>query len=305
MQLSNRDLELFLCVAEERSFTKAAARSNLSQSALSSRIKALEKGLGVALFDRTTRWVELTAEGRVFEASARRLHHEFTEMVRNFHDYAARRKGRVSIAALPSICAAWLPELFIKFQALYPGIVLSLADKVSEECLDLVRSGGAEIAITSTQGDDDELMATTIGQDTYYLICQPGHPLLTKPELTAEDLAQHPFVHVARDASVRQHLDAALHPVVLRHVLEVQYMGTIAGMVEAGLGISIIPALSHWQFRRDTLASRPVNIPNLARPIQILKRRGHVLSPAAQAFYEHVLRQRRSLELITSGANGG
>lgn len=75
-------------------------------------------------------------------------------------------------------------------------------------------------------------------------------------------------------------------------------MATIARMVEAGLGISIVPALSLWQFRRAGLSSRPLELPHLARPIHLLKRRGYGLSHAAMALFDHLIHQKKSLAVL-------
>ncbi|MBS7700682.1 MULTISPECIES: LysR family transcriptional regulator [unclassified Chelatococcus] len=319
MNISRRDLALFLAVAEERSFTRAAARCNLSQSALSSRIRQIEEELKATLFDRTTRSVELTSEGRLFEETARRLYNEFTEVLENFRDCAARRKGWVRIAALPSVCAVWLPSIIATFRARYPGIQLLLNDALSETCLDLVRTGQADLAITSALGREDDLQALVLGTDYFHVVCPVGHPLLLQEEITAQDLARYPFIHVARNSSVRQHVDIALNPITMDARLEVQYMGTMAGLVEAGVGITIVPALALWQFRRPVLGSRRLSIPKLARPLHLLKRRGHSLSAAAKAFYDLVLQERASFEYVAReggtdgseamgvalGANGG
>ncbi len=96
MDISQRDLQVFLALAEEKSFTRAATKCHLSQSAFSSRIRLLETGLGTTLFDRTTRSVELTNDGRLFEISAQQLYKEFSEILENFQDHAARRKRVVT-----------------------------------------------------------------------------------------------------------------------------------------------------------------------------------------------------------------
>lgn len=298
MDISKRDLELFLVLADERSFTRAALKSNISQSALSSRIKILEDHLGVVLFDRTTRAVELTNEGKLFEVSARKLYSELSSVIDSFRDQAARRKGRVKIGAIPSLCSSWLPEVFVKFRALYPGIELHLTDGLQQNCLDMLRSGAIDLAVTSSAEDMEDLQATLVGTDYFHLVCPTDHPLLAKDEITPADLVEYPFVQVSERSSVRPLIDAALHPLVAEARLEVQYMGTIAGMVEAGLGISVVPALSLWQFKRPSIASRLVLPDRLSRPIHIFKRRGHTMSPAAQALYEHALQHRKGLEAL-------
>jgi DNA-binding transcriptional LysR family regulator len=276
----------------------------LSQSALRSRIKQIEDELKTTLFDRTTRSVELTSEGRIFEEMARRLYNDFTEVLENFRDYAERRKGWVRVAALPSVCAAWLPGIIAQFRSRYPGIQFFLTDGLSETCLEMVKTGQADLAITSATGHEDDLQATMLGTDFFHVVCPVGHPLLEKDDISVEDLASYPFIHVSRHSSVRQHVDAALSPVAMDARIEVQYMGTIAGLVEAGIGITIVPALSLWQFRRPQLGSRRLTIPRLARPLHLLKRRGHSLSAAARAFYDLLLQERTSFEYIAREGGG-
>ena len=96
MNVSVRQLRAFITLAEQRSFTRAAALTHLSQPAFSALIRALEDALGLRLFDRSTRHVELTVEGRAFEGSARRVLGEFDGALAGVRDHAARRRGRRS-----------------------------------------------------------------------------------------------------------------------------------------------------------------------------------------------------------------
>lgn len=298
MDMSRRDLQVFLTLAEEKSFTRAAAKCHLSQSAFSSRIRLLEIGLGATLFDRTTRSVELTNDGRLFEISAQRLYKEFSEVLENFQDHAARRKGNVRIATLPSLCSSWLPTVLARFRASYPGIELAVVDDLSEICLDLLRSGQVDLAINSMMSSVDDLQATPIGTDQFHLVCPTGHPLLKVRQVSAEELVKHPFILQSRRSSVRQHIELAVRPLALKTSMEVHYMATIAGMVGAGLGLSIVPGLSLWQFERAGLASRPLNLPQLARPIHLLKRRGYSLSAAASTLFDHITHEKSSLAAL-------
>jgi LysR family transcriptional regulator, carnitine catabolism transcriptional activator len=304
MDISRRDLQVFLTLAEEKSFTRAAARCHMSQSAFSSRIRLLEDGLGATLFDRTTRSVELTNDGRLFEISAQRLYKEVSEVLENFQDHAARRKGSVRIATLPSLCSSWLPTLLAQFRASYPGIDLSIVDDLSEVCLELLRSGHVDLAITSMMSSVDDLQATTIGTDQFHLVCPVGHPLLKAKEISAEEFVKHPFILQSRRSSVRQHIEFAVRPLTIKTSMEVQYMATIAGMVGAGLGISIVPGLSLWQFERTGLSSRPLELPHLARPIQLMKRRGYSLSAAAAALFDHIVHEKGSLAVLARQGSG-
>src|SRR2546423_11957533 len=117
MNVSTRQLRAFLALVETRNFTRAAAATHLSQPAYSALIRQLEDALGVRLFDRSTRHVDLTAEGVEFEVSARRVLDEFEAALSGMHERATRLRGRVSIALLPSLAADWLPAEMAGFTA--------------------------------------------------------------------------------------------------------------------------------------------------------------------------------------------
>jgi DNA-binding transcriptional LysR family regulator len=292
MNLSTRDLRAIIALVDERNFTRAAERCHLSQSAFSSMIRSIEDNLGARLFERTTRNVELTPEGKLFEASARRVLADLDDMVGNFRDYATRQKGRVSIAALPSMAAGWLPNILAEFRARHPGVEIELFDLLSDQCLALVRAGRADLAIASAGPQEKDLLTEELCADRFHLVHPKDHPLSALANIRLKDLAEYPFVHLARTSSVRQHLDAALHPLQMRTLLEVEQLSTVAALVEAGLGITVVPALTLFHFRKPVFAVRPLKLPNLMRRIYIVRRRGHSLSAAAVGLYELMLRRK-------------
>ncbi len=289
MDLSNRDLQFFLILAEEKSFTRAASRCHLSQSAFSSRIVQIERMVGAKLFERTTRFVELTPEGLIFYESAQRLHNDFNEVLSDFRDYASRRRGNVCIATIPSVAASWLPAALARFRERHSGINLSLIDTLSSECLQLVRAGKADFAIAVSMPDSEDLDIIRVATDEFYLVSRMDHPLAFKAELNLEDIARYPFVHLSRGSSIRQHLDIALHPTKMQGKLEVRYLATLAGLVEAGIGISLIPAMTLPKFNHPSLMARPFSMPGLGRTIIIARRHGRVLSLAAKALFDQVV----------------
>ncbi len=128
MNVSTRQLQAFIALAEQRSFTRAAVSCHLSQPAFSALIGQLEEALGIRLFDRSTRHVEATTEGREFEISARRVLAEFHAALAGVRDQLARRRGRVSIALLPSLAAGWLPQILQVYSTRHPGIEIEVAD---------------------------------------------------------------------------------------------------------------------------------------------------------------------------------
>lgn len=283
--LSTRQLRAFLALAEQRSFTRAAQQVHLSQPAFSALICTLEESLDARLFDRSTRSVELTAEGRLFEASARQLLGDFGAAVGHLRDHLQLRTGRVSLAALPSLAAGWLPAIVAEYKAQWPGVELNLHDSLSDDCLDLLRGGVVEFALASTGANSAGLQTEVLCADGFHLVCRKDHPLAKRKatDIKLKDLTPYPFVHLARNSSVRQRLDAALHPMQLKTVLEVEHLATVAGMVEAGLGISVVPALTLFHFQRPALVTRPLKLAGLKRRIYVVQREGESLSVAAQA----------------------
>ncbi len=288
INLSTRELRAFVALAEQRNFTRAAAQSHLSQPAFSALIQQLEATLGLRLFDRSTRSVVPTAEGQAFEASAREVLAAFEDAVAGMHDQAARRRGRVSVALLPSLAAGWLPSVFAGFRAEYPGIELQVADVLSEPCIERVRRGEADFALAATRADTPELSAEPFCSDDFDLVCPVGHPLATMAEPRPRDVAAFPFIHLSRTSSVRQYLDAATQPQAMHTVMEVDQLATVMGMVRAGIGISVVPWLTLFHFRAADVVTRRLGWPGLKRQLFLVRPRDRSLSIAAQAFYEWV-----------------
>ncbi len=108
-------------------------------------------------------------------------------------------------------------------------------------------------------------------------------------------------MHLSRTSSVRQYLDAALHPLQMRTLMEVDQLATVMGMVRAGLGISVVPSLTLFHFRQPGLVTRPLSWPGLTRHIYLVRRRDRSLSLAAQSLYDWVLQRRPAAESLAAG----
>lgn len=302
MNISTRQLDAFLALTAHRSFTRAAAQCHLSQPAFSALIRALEDDVGVRLFDRSTRHVDLTAEGENFLESAARIRAEMDAALTSLRDAATLRRGRVSIALLPSLAAGWLPGVLAGYRAQYPGIELDIADVLSEPCIERVAAGKADFALAAIRADTPELQAEPFCRDGFHLVCRKDHPLAqpatrqtrnkTQASVALQDLAAWPFVHLARTSSVRQYLEAAFHPQAMKTLMEVEQLATVMGMVRAGLGISVVPTLTLFHFDQPDLVTRPLALPGLTRQIYLVRRRERSLSVAAQALYTQVMQHR-------------
>jgi LysR family carnitine catabolism transcriptional activator len=292
MNISTRELRAFIALADHKHFTRAAERCFLSQSAFSALIQGLEAELGARLFERSTRRVDLTAEGRVFEESARRLLAEFNLARDELKDHVEKRKGRVALAALPSLVAGWLPVILKEYRDRYPGVSIELADTLSDECLDLVRRGRADFALCAAGAEMAGLDAEPLCTDEFYVVMHRDHPLARKKSLVAADLLNHPFIHLSRTSSVRQLLDAALHPAHINGIMDVAHLASVASLVSNNIGISVIPFLALFQFSLPNLVVRPLRQPKIVRTIYVVRQSDKQLSAAAEALLA-LLKKRR------------
>ncbi|MBV8621640.1 MAG: LysR family transcriptional regulator [Curvibacter sp.] len=281
---SSSDLQAFAALVQTRHFTRAAERCHLSQSAFSQKIRRLESMVGVRLFERSTRQVSLTPEGEQLSREVLRIERELQQALGQLSDLAGLRAGRVAVAALPSIAAVWLPQLLARWRALHPQVTLTLHDSLAHVGLALLREGKVDLALTAG-GDLREFETELLRTEPYWLVCPGGHRLAARRRVHWADLAGEEVIQLARSSSVRQQLDRLAAAQVLRSSpLEVEQLATLAALVRAGLGVSLVPELTLFHFRGPGLAAVPLAEPELTRPLWLARRKGQALSVAAQAF---------------------
>lgn len=283
MDIATRHLKAFLALVEKKNFTRAAEAAHLSQPAFSMLIRSLEDTLGVRLFDRGTRRVELTVEGRAFAASAVRLLAEFDSALAEMRDLSTLRTGRVAIAALPSIAASRLPPVIARFTMAFPQLQLILHDVTADDCLDLLRRGEVDFALTAAS-PTAEFDFEPAWPDSFYLVCPRGHPLAGKSPVYTADLLSYAFVQQDRYSSIRQQVDAVMFPQRLKTAMEVSTMATAAGLVACGVGIAIVPAVAMFHFHHTDVVQIPLADPAFQRHICIVRQRDRHDSIAAAAY---------------------
>lgn len=295
MNLSSRQLRAFVVLAQERHFTRAAQRCHMTQPAFSALIRQIELEVGMRLFDRSTRHVGLTPGGELFQSAALQLLTEFDAVKERMGDYAAQRQGRVSLAALPSLAAGWLPDRLAQYHQENPGVRLELRDALLDPCLDMVRGGYVDFAVAAQRADMSGLAADFLYKDHFFMVCRDDHPLANKKRVALSELDEWPRIQLARSSSVRQVLDSAdERPHAL---LEVEHLATVAGLVLSGMGISLVPGMTLFHFRRPGLCVLPVSDRQLGRSLYLVKRKGRSLSVAAAAFYALLLASRAQIQV--------
>jgi DNA-binding transcriptional LysR family regulator len=240
-----RQLEHFVAVAEERSFTRAAQRLNYVQSALSASIQALERELGVRLFDRDTRRVALTDAGAELLPTVR----ETLASFEHTRDTAAALngivRGSVRIGMMQSFAFLDVPHLIGEFHRRYPDVEIHMhaAPGGSSAMIGELRAGDLDIAFASITDDPPGLAVTDLAIEELDLI---GRPDLLPPgtgPVTLADLAGEAFVDLPQGWGVRTAIDAAFTSARMnrRVTIEIADIRTFLDMLQAGLGIGIAP----------------------------------------------------------------
>jgi len=284
MNLSLRHMRAFMALATLRSFTRAAESCSLTQSAFSALISNLEGDLRVKLFARNTRHVELTAEGQAFRNLVLHLLPETERALEQMRDLAACRKGRVTVAALPSIASSVLPHLIARFAGEHPEIEIVVQDVASAVCVEMVRNRQVDFALCAAVSPRADLAVETIARDSFYFLCLDSHPLARRERLAVDDVIDEPVIGFEPNSSIRQHLDAAIYPRQWRRARQVNSLSAAAGFVAAGLGVTIAPTLALPQFARMRLRAIPLTLAFNDRDICLVRRAGEDASIATEAF---------------------
>src|SRR5712691_4611159 len=285
MNVSLHQLRIFVAVARLGNFTRAAERLNLSQPSLSLHIRQLEQELGVRLFDRSTRSVVLTRAGEDFLPTAERLLDDFQSAVASVADLAARRRGRVAVAVLPSVAAELLPRAIALLHKRHPDITVALRDDVAEHIPARVRSGEVDFGLGAIDGLDADVFGAPLFSDELIAVFPRAHPLAQVAKPTWRTVAKFPFVAMSRDSSVRRLTEQAFarNGLQLEPAFEAKYMSTAVGIIAHGLGVGTLPSSAVSMVEQAGLCHADIHAPVMKRRIGIMLRRGRSLSPAAQA----------------------
>ncbi|MBZ8139930.1 LysR family transcriptional regulator [Rubrivivax gelatinosus] len=296
INVSFKLLKAFLTLTELKNFTRAAEHCHVSQSTFSGMIQRLENEVGTRLFARDTRNVVLTPEGALFAEAAAHLVSEIEWTFSDLSDFVAKKKGRVGIATLPSIAGDWLPPVIAEYRRRHPGIAVEIFDVLSDNCIELLNKGDADIALAAPNAALEEYETEHFHTDRFFLICRRDHRVARMASVSLEDLSGCDFIRLSRSTSVHQHIVNAVGATgVTSSSFEVKYLSTVAGLILHGLGVSLLPDLTLPQFRHPDLVAVPLTPPGISRPIHIIRRKDKPLSIAADAMLQLIRERKHAL----------
>lgn len=283
-------LALFLRIAELRSITKAAQASHIALAAASRRVSQLEDQYGVKLLYRTARGVELTPAGNALLFHARQLMSQVDTMRAELSDYTKQGKGLVRMQANASALAQYLPEDLASFAATHPEVKISLGEERSGAIADALRSGATDIGIVMEGADTEGLQVIDYRADTLGVAVPKKHALKSKP-IAFEKLLDHDFVGLDSTTVISQILAAqaaaAGRPLRLR--VQVKSFDVVARLVQAGLGIGVLPEAAIHAFAGSMgLRLVPLTDAWATRRMSVCIRHYAALTAPARALVDHL-----------------
>lgn len=285
------DIRVFLAVYDLRNFHQAAEAVGLSQPALSRRIQALEQVLGAPLLERSRRAVTPTAVGRQIEPQMRRILDDIENSILSSGELALKQHGKITIASIPTAAISFLPKVINDFNQKYPNIRFRILDLSSMEGLDSIAQGDVDFGINIVGQSHPELINTLIMDDPFILYCRADHPLAMRDKVSWDDLSETRLIGVSRESGNRIVLEHALAQSrkQIQWFYEVNHVSTAIGLVEAGLGASVLPRLSLPIKSHPDLKAIVIENPVVMRSLGLLEKRGGHLRVEARKFKEDLL----------------
>jgi DNA-binding transcriptional LysR family regulator len=287
MDLSNipdlgaRQLLAVLAIADYGSFIAAAAFLKTSQPALTRTIKRIEDVLGMSLFERTTRRVQLTPAGREFIAVAERVLNDLRISVRGMRELADQQRGQVILASI--IASNQLPRIVAEYHIAKPAIELHVREGVHGAVLDDVRSGIADLGITYTDELPDTVAMVPLGREVLHAVLPRQHRLASLRRVTLKQIAREPLVSLPTDSRTRRLIDAAAsrQGITLQRAVTANQVATVMSLVRAGLGVAVLPAGAITGFHTEGLGTLPIAGPTLSLNLGLVTLKEREPTPAA------------------------
>ena len=291
MNVTLRQLRVFIEVARLQSFSRAGSEIGLTQSAVSRCVRELEAEIGLKLIDRTTREVQLTDVGGNLVASVSRLLGDLDDALREIREIGEQRRGRVMVAASPTIACRLMPNIVAACGKQFPYVTLGLRDDVQSDVVRKVKSGEVDFGVVIGPLSADDLLTEPLMTDSFCLVSRDDHPLASRAEVAWRELDGERLVMLDQASGSRPIIDAALeeHGVSAQVVQELGHPSTVFGLVQAGLGVSVLPWLALPLPSGSSLVARPL-VPRAERTVELVRRRDRSLSPAADAVW-HLIHQ--------------
>lgn len=293
MNITLKQLRAFCTVYELGSFTKAAQALHLTQSAVSKLCAELEAEFGMPLFERSTRRVAPCDGAAVLYAHASDILGSLQAAERSLSNLLSLESGSVNIAASPMMMNGLIGQVVADFHVRYPRVKLNLLESTTDQTVEAVLNGHADLGLVSADVRHERLSAREVYLDRMYIACPPGHALLDLPRIQWQDLAPYPQIGLHQGYSVRRTVDRILAAHGLHDACSIQtgMLTTALTMVRRGMGITIVPGYVCEFAAQLGVTTRGIEgDASYRHPISLVLRRASAPSIAAGVFQQELLR---------------
>ena len=286
MNVTLRQLRAFLAVTRTGSFTLAAESLYITQSALSGLIKELEQVLGVRLFDRSTRRIQMSEVGRGIYPLIEKILADLDGALDEVANIKALKRGVVRVAAPQLMACTLLPEVISAFARDFPNITVRLTDCAVESVMARVFSGEVDIGIGPEREANSDIAAEQLFSLPFMAVMPPTHALARRKKLLWPDLSGQSLITLQGQFTelLVSDVGEAARDMHKEAFMQVTYMTTALALARAGLGITLCMPYARTLVEQFGLVMRPVGHPVVERSFWVFTRRGRALSPAAQEF---------------------
>lgn len=284
-----QQLEYFRVVAKTEHFRKAAELLSISQPALSRSITKLEEELGISLFDRTGRSVKLNKFGRIFLYRVENGLNEIALGVQEINQLRDPYTGTLSLAFLPNLGTSILPEIIGHFNKEYPHVEIQLYQNKILDSVEQLLKREVDLCLISRVGDHPAITWHPLFEEELFLYVPATHRFANRTSVALHEIAGDPFIAFKKELGMREIINqfcekARISPVIR---FEGEDVPTMAGLVSAGLGVTIIPPFHG--ISSDKIKQISITEPDCYRGIGLAWLNGGTLSPSADLFRNYVI----------------
>jgi len=281
-------LKTYVDLVDTRNFSRAARLNGLSQSAVSQQLRAMEAFFMAPLLDRSSKGFRLTLEGEKLNAAARDILARYNKVVGELQELRNQITGKIKISTIHTIGFHELPPFVKQFLENYPSVDIRIEYRRFNHVVEDVLQNEADLGLVAYPAPDKNLEIIPFAQDQLVVICNPGHPLAARREITLSNLAGKHFIGFDQDIPTRRAIDALFQKngIKVSLVRESDNVETLKSAVEIGLGLALVPSSSiRQEVARGTLVALNIkDSPIPPRPLAVIHRKGFVLTPAMRKF---------------------
>lgn len=278
-------LRALMTIAREGSFTAAAEKLFVTQSALSQQIKTLETELGLQLFERQGRRITITAPGELVLARAQQMLAQLQQLHSDLAAFQRVAQGRLRIGTSDTVCLYLLPPVVQAFRQAYPAVDIHLTNRPSREVAALLVEGALDFGIISLPVPEPQLESDYLCARAEVAVCAPGHPLAVQTQVSLAQLSEYPLLLLEKGTTSRALFDQLLAQAGYSpRIMDLGSIEVLKRYGEINLGVAIVPAMAVTA-EVQTGRLHALALPWLpVRAVGIVRRRTSDVAPAEQAF---------------------